>query len=187
MSHLSRRTMLFASCAATASLAIPSAAAQESPTLVTEDALAERIEEGLGELFAKAILQDRPGHWVIAPVATNGYGELTSAQLEQIVVGLNDPPKTGGGNKFNPPGGKTTLGTKEYVTCVFKSLVPGDILVSLDYGNIYIWIKRRSWGKLARYMAKHAAKKGIKDLVKLSPAGLAGAILAAAIGCAVWG
>lgn len=140
------------------------------------------------QLFSEAINQDESGSWFITQAAASGYAGVTRAELDQLVEVLNlseDSQSLAVGSGVG--GVVQPAGAKEFGMCVLKGIIPGWGLVDVNWGNVYIWIKQRSWGRLSKYLAKHAAKKGVKDLAKLTPAGLATSVIGSAAGCAIWG
>ncbi|NEG70275.1 hypothetical protein [Bifidobacterium choloepi] len=54
---------------------------------------------------------------------------------------------------------------------VLKGLIPSAGLVSIDWNNVALWIRQKTWGKLSKCFARHAAKVVAKDLAKLTPWG----------------
>lgn len=183
---LTRRTLLIATGIGTASLATNSA-----HTIGDEESLETAFEKGFQELFTRAFQQRQDGSWELTRVAARGYKELSHPQLDSIVAFLNQQEFLESPSRSKLIGADSAsnqqFGAQDFIIGTLKGIVPGEFFANLDYGNIYLWIKQHSWGKLSRYMAKHAGKKGIKDLVKFTPAGIAGAVLASMVGCAVWG
>lgn len=148
------------------------------------------LELAFEELFTKALVFDG-GSW---KVNLQYKGDLFGEDLRDLKMaadGLNNledvisPYSISYASRMNP--GMAPQGPKEFVTCVFKGVLPGSIVVFMDWNAVYFWIKQRSWGKLSSYVMKHAVKYGIRDLAKFTPGGLALSIAAAAIGCAVHG
>lgn len=186
-----RRSMLILTSASLAAAAIGGpAAALPAPTQSAPN-LEATLAEGFDDLFSHAITRNPNGTWSITSRAQSGYQGISYSDLKKIETYLNQAEREELASQGTPVGfpGRTSdpQGAQEFVTCTLKGLVPGEFFVSLDYGNVYLWIKQHSWGKLSRYIAKHAAKKGIKDLFKFTPAGIAGSVLASMVGCAVWG
>lgn len=143
---------------------------------VAEEDLSNKLEEGLAILFSEVIEHSETGFYKVKETYDGSLPGISTQKAQQIADGFN-LLKTTAEDK----------GPKEYVKCVLKGLIPGAGIVSIDWDSVYIWIKQRSWGKLSKYLAKHAAKKGIKDLAKFTPWGLASSIPLSMISCAIWG
>lgn len=141
-----------------------------------EEELAQKFEEGFEGLFSEVIEQSETGQYRVKSGYDGSFPGVSVQRAQEIALGFN-LLKTMSEDK----------GAKEYVECVLKGLIPGAGILSISWGDVYIWIKQRSWGKLSRYLAKHVAKKELKHLVKLTPGGLAASIPLHMIKCAVWG
>ena len=151
---------------------------------------AQDLEEAFAEIFSKAILRDG-NYWIMNPDYKGDIPDVSLDDAQAAADGMNwieDNIGSRSGSHLNhEKSGMATRGPKEFVTCVFKGMIPGAMIAAMDWNAVYFWIKQHSWEKLLKYVMKHAVKYGIKDLAKFTPGGLAVSLLATAVGYAIWG
>lgn len=145
-------------------------------TADAQQELANKIEKGFKDLFEKVIQENPDGSYSVRPSYTGDIDGISVEQAAEIADNLN-VLRIASQNK----------GAKEYAICVLKGLIPFAGALDIDWGNLYIWIKQHSWGKLSKYLAKHAAKIGIKEVAKLTPGGIAVTVIGSAAACAILG
>ncbi|MDO4665501.1 MAG: hypothetical protein Q4A71_04785 [Actinomycetaceae bacterium] len=147
-----------------------------SSTIAGQEALEKMISDSFETIFSNAVQENLDGTFSVIPNYKGDIPDFSISQAQAFVDNLNMLHSIA-----------QDKGAKEFGICVLKGIIPGAGLLQINWGNVYLWIKQHSWGKLAKYLAKHAAKIGFKDLAKLTPGGLASAVALSAAGCAIWG
>lgn len=157
----------------------PSTTSETSSSALDTKKLEASIEKGFQTLFTEIISQNSTGVWKVNEGFESKYPDVSKEDVQGIVNSLN---------KYEKSGQSLTQqrSIEEYGRCVLEGLIPFGGLISINWGNVYLWIKQNSWGKLAKYLAKHAAKVGIKDLAKFTPQGLAVSLAASMVTCAIF-
>lgn len=160
--------------------------AVEITDAVSEQELEEAYNEGFNELFTNIIRQDENGTWHIVEGFTANYPDMSEEQAQEVATAMNrieqDTSSPSSHSLF-----RSRNSPKDFGMCVLKGLIPGAGLVSINWNNVALWIRQKSWGKLSKYLAKHATKVAAKDLAKLTPWGLASSIPISAANCVIWG
>lgn len=147
--------------------------------IISEDELSAKFEQGFETIFSKILMKDDSGAWKTVPGYQKYYPDISIETSTEMANNLNKLAEKDSGLQGR--------NLKDFGVCVLKGIIPGAGLLDINWGQVVNWIKHQTWGKLSKYLAKHAAKIGFKDMAKLSPWGLASSVVLSAVSCAIWG
>ncbi|WP_157085771.1 hypothetical protein [Devriesea agamarum] len=158
------------------------AAAAKSVEALELDTFEMKLSEGFELIFTKIIKENSKGIYVVDENNAQKYApEVSIDQFHKIASAMN-ASKTG----------VTDRSWASFGECVVTGIL-GFSIFGIDYNLLGQYIKQKAWGAAAALLKKEAekelkkqgAKIALKQVIKLTPAGLAASAGVYVTGCAL--